>query len=99
MADKRMLHEWSKYELVRLLQRDVAEWNERKKEIGAGLVLREAWLPGADLSGADLSEANLRGADLFETVFGNTNLKTTKNLASCNFHGPCTIDLRTLALS
>jgi hypothetical protein len=68
--------------------------------------LRDANLSSADLRGAylietNLSRANLSGANptytlLWETIFGNTNLRDAKGLEACNFQGPCTLDHRTI---
>lgn len=64
-----------------------------------GANLRRANLFWANLSGANLSEANLVVADLYETVFSNIDLRTTRGLAACVHHGPSTIDFRTLQRS
>jgi hypothetical protein len=76
--------------------------------------LANANLYGADLSGADLSGAQLGGANLinavltgsnltktslFETVFGNTDLREVQGLDACVHQGPSIIDHRTFALS
>jgi hypothetical protein len=61
--------------------------------------LTGARLFGARLSGANLSGAHLDGAHLYETVFGNTNLREVQGLDSCVHTGPSTVDHRTLALS
>jgi uncharacterized protein YjbI with pentapeptide repeats len=68
--------------------------------------LRDANLSRADLRGAylietNLGRANLSGANLtytllWETIFGNTNLRDAKDLEACNFQGPCTLDHRTI---
>ena len=60
----------TKNEMVVMLRRSVAEWNEWRRERPADLSeadlreadLRRADLSEADLSRADLSEANLRRA-------------------------------------
>lgn len=66
--------------------------------------LRNASLSGATLSYADLNGADLNGADLkdsrlYFTVFGDTNLKTARNLDSCKHIGPSIIDQMTLVRS
>jgi hypothetical protein len=42
---------------------------------------------------------DLTGANLFETVFGNTNLSDVKGLDSCRHSGPSIIDYQTLQRS
>jgi hypothetical protein len=74
-----------------------------------GAVLTEANLNGANLSAAmanyanltraDFSNADLRGITLFETSFGDTNLRDAKGLESCWHYGPSTLDFRTLTKS
>lgn len=64
-----------------------------------GADLSYADLGYADLKRADLSYADLSGAGLFETVFGNINLTDAKGLESCVYHGPSTIDHRTIMRS
>ena len=71
--------------------------------------LMEAILTKANLSGAILAMANLTGAILsgvylhqtwlYETILGNVNLSSAKNLASCRHYGPSIIDHRTLIKS
>jgi uncharacterized protein YjbI with pentapeptide repeats len=61
--------------------------------------LEEADLRQANLRGADLRGANLAGARLFETVFGDTNLRGTRGLEVCKHPGPSIVDHRTLAKS
>ena len=53
----------------------------------------------ANLGGANLREAFLSGATLYETVFANVDLSTTKGLDACTHMGPSTIDHRTLQRS
>jgi uncharacterized protein YjbI with pentapeptide repeats len=74
-----------------------------------GAILHDAILTGANLAGADLNGAILTGATLHdadlsraflaETVFGNTDLTTTKGLETSLYMGPSTIDHRTLQRS
>ncbi len=64
-----------------------------------GAFLSMTFLREADLSEADLSKANLEKALISKTVFGNTNLKGATDLATCDHHGPSTIDHRTLQIS
>jgi TIR domain/Pentapeptide repeats (8 copies) len=69
---------------------------------GANLVgtdLVGADLGGASLRGADLNGADLRAVELFETIFGNTNLKHSRGLESCEHQGPSTLDHRTIERS
>jgi uncharacterized protein YjbI with pentapeptide repeats len=66
--------------------------------------LRNANLTGAGLRGANLTGAGLRGANLtraalYETIFGNTDLRGTEGLSECVFSGPCTLDHRTIQRS
>jgi uncharacterized protein YjbI with pentapeptide repeats len=61
--------------------------------------LHEAILLGANLIGADLSMADLSSAWMVETIFGDTNLRDVKGLEACDFHGPCTLDHRTIQRS
>jgi uncharacterized protein YjbI with pentapeptide repeats len=72
-----------------------------------GADLTKAHLLGANLSRANLSRANLGGADLtgakltkailYETVFGNTNLREVQGLDTCQHEGPSILDYRTLS--
>jgi len=64
---------------------------------GANLI--GADLSGANLIGADLSGANLREAQLFETIFGDTELTDVQGLDACEHHGPSILDHRTIAKS
>jgi hypothetical protein len=45
---------------------------------------------------ANLRGANLTGANLYETVFSDTNLTGAMGLDACQYSGPCTGDHRTL---
>ena len=70
----------------------------------SGADLNEADLSHADLSGANLNRVKLRGAEfglaaLAGTVFGATDLSTTKGLDGCLHRGPCVIDYQTLQSS
>jgi hypothetical protein len=65
----------------------------------SGADLRETYLRQADFSGADLHQANLCQANLYETVFGNVDLKDVLGLGECVHVGPSIIDHRTLAQS
>ncbi len=56
-------------------------------------------LSRANLTNANLADADIRRAVLYETVFANTNLRTTRHLDACTFRGPSTIDHRTLQRS
>ncbi len=66
--------------------------------------LREADLEGTNLSWANLTQAilnraKLTGVNLFETVFGDTDLTDTVGLDACFHEGPSTLDHRTIAKS
>ncbi len=66
--------------------------------------LRQANFSAAELQfvsfrGADLVGANLTGSTLYETVFGDTDLRQVQGLEACIHEGPSTIDYRTLARS
>jgi uncharacterized protein YjbI with pentapeptide repeats len=71
--------------------------------------LSSAYLSGANLQKADLSMANLSlaklngaklfGARLYESVFGNSDLRDAAGLSQCVFEGPCILDLRTIQRS
>jgi len=50
-------------------------------------------------AGLYLSRADLSRADLFETLFVNTNLADVLGLEVCTHRGPSVLDHRTLALS
>jgi hypothetical protein len=56
-------------------------------------------LDGAIFVRTNLSGANLSEANLFETVFGNTDLSDVKGLDSCRHSGPSSIDPQTLQRS
>ena len=71
---------------------------EHRKTIGVNFRFM-VFPDGAYLSGVDLREADLSGALLYETVFGNTNLKDAEGLGECEHVGPSTIDMRTLRRS
>jgi hypothetical protein len=62
-------------------------------------ILTEANLAGANLRGARISRAFLDGAKLYETVFANLDLSTTKGLETCTHMGPSILDHRTLQRS
>ncbi len=61
--------------------------------------LTGTFLAMTNLIGASLTQADLQNAILFETIFGDTNLKTAKNLGECQILSPCSVDFRTLAKS
>jgi TIR domain/Pentapeptide repeats (8 copies) len=65
----------------------------------AGATLTRAGLTGATLKGADLAWADLSEVQLYETVFGDTNLTAVRGLETCRYIGPSTLDHRTLARS
>jgi hypothetical protein len=70
----------------------------------SGADLSRADLSGAHLGGAvliktSLSEANLPEVKLFETIFANVDLSTTKGLDNCEHWGPSILDYRTLQRS
>jgi uncharacterized protein YjbI with pentapeptide repeats len=66
--------------------------------------LRMANLSGAKLGQANFGRANLSGADLTyavldETNFGAADLKDAKALESCEFRGPCVLDMSAIQQS
>jgi hypothetical protein len=74
-------------------------WADLSQALGNGANLSAANLLYTNLSGAHLDGADFSAARLFETVFGNTNLKKVQGLDACVHHGPSSIDYRTLATS
>ncbi len=64
-----------------------------------GANLNEADLRWTNLAVANLSMANLNRAKLFETIFGDTQLRGARGLDACIHAGPSTVDHRTLAKS
>ena len=69
-----------------------------------GAILTGANLDGANLDGANLDGANLDGANLsqtilWNTVFGNVDLRLAKGLETVEYQGPSTIGTNTLELS
>jgi uncharacterized protein YjbI with pentapeptide repeats len=73
-----------KDELIAVLGRGAAVWNEWRAKHDETPELSGAGLRGLDLSGFDLSRANLRGADLRGTKFCNANLSDA-HLEGANF--------------
>jgi hypothetical protein len=61
--------------------------------------LTNAILHRTNFRRADLCQTDFHEADLYEVFFISTNLTGAKGLDSCNHHGPCTLDHRTLVQS
>lgn len=69
------------------------------KAVLTGADMTEAGFMYANLSGAMLDDTNLVGAYFLETIFGDTDLSTTRGLDGCVHAGPSVIDHRTLIAS
>jgi len=64
-----------------------------------GAHLRDADLGGANLNHAVLTEADISRVELYDTIFGDTDLTAVQGLETCRHHSPSTIDHRTLTKS
>ena len=65
----------------------------------SGAELHGAQLGWANFRGADLDGANFGGAELFSTIFADTNLSQVEGLYEIRHLGPSIIDYRTLRRS
>ena len=86
-----------------LWEANLRKANLRKANLGGASLheanLHEAILGGAELVRMDLEGAILGGAILYETVFADVDLSTTKGLETCEHWGPSILDYRTLQRS
>jgi uncharacterized protein YjbI with pentapeptide repeats len=64
-----------------------------------GACLSDANLSFANLTSADLSNADFGDVTFAHTILVDANLRGAQGLETCDHHGPCTLDHRSLAKS
>jgi uncharacterized protein YjbI with pentapeptide repeats len=79
-----------------LVRADFTQANLGEADL-SNAVLRQANLHQTQLHGAVLNGADFAEAHLLETYLINMDLTDAQNLETCYFHGPSTLDIRTLA--